>query len=147
MQRSSSPATSSSHPGSLNSLRLPTTQAAPGSTPSRVLVASMTETPQDHELRELQSTLTEALLPSQREEAAERLASDSLKDRPEVVGALMQAALHDPAVSVRTSCIRCLAKLKPEQPACKIALIELSTDNDDRIREAAKEALSALGLR
>jgi hypothetical protein len=147
MQRPSSPSTSGSHPATPNSLKLPLAKPAVGSTPSRVLVPATPEAAQDHELRQWRDMLTEALLPSQREEAAEKLASESLKDHPEVVSALMQAAQHDPAVSVRASCIRCLAKLKPDQPACKIALIELSTDANERVREEAKEALSALGLR
>ena len=57
--------------------------------------------------------LKEALLPSQREAAADSLCKVDWKVCPQVVDALMSAAKEDPAATVRASCVRCLVGTRP----------------------------------
>src|SRR5262249_13611260 len=57
----------------------------------------------------LMQTLRDALYPSQREFAAEALASMDWRTHPQVFDSLLTAAHDDPAPTVRTTCVRCLA--------------------------------------
>jgi hypothetical protein len=94
---------------------------------------------------QLVATLRGALLPSQREWAADRLAGIDWRTNPQVVDALLTAAHDDPAATVRAGCVRSLAKMKVNTvPA--VAVVEgLKRDQDPRVRLEAEEALSVLG--
>lgn len=124
MQRSSTPTSTSQPPAGS---KLPANLRPINTAPSRVLVSPSVQSTPVSEVQQWLSVLNEGLLPSHREEAAEMLASDALKDHPEVVPALLRAAQQDPANSVRTACIRCLALLKPEQPASEASTSGPST--------------------
>jgi hypothetical protein len=93
---------------------------------------------------ELLTTLKDSLLPSQREWAAEGLAKADGKANPGVVVALIAAAQSDPAVRVRTCCIRSLAQMRVGTPEVKTALEALKADADVRVREEAEQALAGL---
>jgi HEAT repeats len=93
---------------------------------------------------ELLTTLKDSLLPSQREWAAEGLAKADGKANPGVVAALIAAAQTDPAVRVRTCCIRSLAQMRVGTPEVKTALEALKADADVRVREEAEQALAGL---
>jgi len=82
----------------------------------------------------------DALFPSQRETAAERLAASS-PSNPAVIAAMVDVARHDPAVSVRTCCIRCLAAMHAGTPEVRAALEELRNDSDAAVAHEATDAL------
>lgn len=96
---------------------------------------------------ELVATLKDAMLPSQREWAADRLSRTDWKTHAEIVPALLAAAKDDPAPLVRTSCVRCLAKLKANTPAVLTVLECLKTDADAGVRDEATQALAKLTVK
>jgi hypothetical protein len=91
------------------------------------------------------ATLKDALCPSQREMAAERLAELNWRMQPQVVESLMKAAREDPAASVRAACVHALAHMQVNTPAVVAAMRELKTDSDPHVRQEAEEALATLG--
>jgi HEAT repeat protein len=92
----------------------------------------------------LLADLREALLPSQRELAAEGLRSVDWKTNPEVVTELTKAAKEDPSPMVRVACIKALGAMRASSEPVLQTLEALSTDSDSRIREEANEAKSML---
>src|SRR5262249_26540917 len=62
--------------------------------------------------QQLTAMLHDALFPSQREWAAEKLSALDWKQAEAAVQALTQAVKEDPAATVRASCIHALAKMK-----------------------------------
>ncbi|HMC67390.1 MAG TPA: HEAT repeat domain-containing protein, partial [Gemmataceae bacterium] len=90
----------------------------------------------------LLATLRDDLYPSQREYAAECLATSETKANTQAVEALMIAAKSDPAATVRAACVRCLTKMNVNGPAMIAMLHSLKTDADPRVRQAADQALS-----
>jgi hypothetical protein len=94
---------------------------------------------------QLLATLHGALLPSQRELAAERLADLDWRTSPQVVDALVTAAHADPAATVRAGCVRSLAKMKVNTVPVVAAVEGLKRDADPRVRLEAEEALTVLG--
>jgi hypothetical protein len=95
--------------------------------------------------KQLLLVLRDAMYPSQREYAAEALAGGADKARPDVVQALITSASQDSAASVRASAIRCLARLKVNEPAYLDALNRLRGDSDPRVRLEVEQARRALG--
>jgi hypothetical protein len=85
--------------------------------------------------------LRDELLPSMREVAAIELASGA-RGRPEVVDALVWAAGHDPAPSVRLCCVGLLQEMRVQTPACAATLQGLRQDRHDGVRAAAEIALT-----
>jgi hypothetical protein len=88
--------------------------------------------------------LRESLYPSQREWAADRLASLDWKAHPQVVLALATAARLDPAASVRAGCIRSLAKMEANSLPAIAALEAAKADSEPTVRAAAEQALASL---
>jgi hypothetical protein len=84
--------------------------------------------------------LRDDLLPSMREVAAIELAS-SARGRVEVVDALVWAAGHDPAPTVRLCCVGLLREMRVQTPACEATLQTLRQDRHDGVRAAAEIAL------
>jgi hypothetical protein len=121
--------------------------AAPPAPPSPVLPASYqapTTTAAGQTPQQLMATLHDALYPSQREGAAERLSALDGKPSDAAVQALTQAVREDPAASVRAACVHALAKMKANTPAVIGALQAAKGDADSRVRSEAEEALSVL---
>jgi hypothetical protein len=87
--------------------------------------------------------LRESDYPSQREWAADQLASQS---NPLVVNALLTAAKDDPAPMVRACCVRCLTRMQVQTVAVANVLQQLQEDKDPRVRDAVVQAMTAMGL-
>src|SRR5207302_2036764 len=81
--------------------------------------------------------LRDALLPSQRETAAEKLGALDWKANEDAVRALTQAAHDDPAGSVRATCIHTLAKMKVNTMPVVNAIQAAKKDGDVRVRNEA----------
>jgi hypothetical protein len=90
------------------------------------------------------ATLRDALYPSQRECAAETLATVDWRAHPYVVGALVTAAREDPAATVRADCVRCLARMNVNTTPVITTIQGLRTDTDPRVRQEADQALTIL---
>jgi hypothetical protein len=93
---------------------------------------------------QLVSTLRGALMPSQRESAAQHLAVQDWHAHPEVVDALLTAAHEDPAASVRAESIRSLVRMKVETVAVVSVLQTLKADTDAVVRQEAEQGLATL---
>jgi hypothetical protein len=93
---------------------------------------------------QLLSTLRSALLPSQREWAAGRLAELDWRTNPQAVEALLTAAHSDPAATVRAGCVHSLAKMKVNTMPAVAAVEGLRRDADPRVRHEVEEALLLL---
>lgn len=118
-----------------------------GSTATPALVQGQRPTGQNVE--QMMTVLRDSLYPSQREWAAESMASVDWRAHPEVVTALVKASREDPAATVRAGCIRCMAKMNANTPSVIQAVQSLKTDADARVRQEADQALNSLtpGLR
>jgi hypothetical protein len=90
------------------------------------------------------STLRDALLPSDREEAAEKLATLDWKTNDVAVQALIQSAKTDPSATVRSICIRSLGKMRVNTMPVVTTIQALTNDGDVRVRTEAQKALAVL---
>jgi hypothetical protein len=90
------------------------------------------------------NTMQESLYPSQREWAADHLAACDWRTYPHVITALVNAATKDPAATVRTGCVRALAKMGVNTVPVINAMQSLKTDVDPRVRQAVDDALATL---
>jgi hypothetical protein len=115
---------------SYRSLAFPSPAAAP-STPDNI--------------RRMESGLRDSLYPSQREWAAENLATVDWRMHPQVVQTLLTAAKEDPAATVRATCVRSLANMKANTAPVITMVRSLTSDTDPRVRKEAERAVSVLG--
>jgi hypothetical protein len=122
----------------------PVTQAVYGA-PEQSGAKSKPTVSDAERVKQIITGLHEALLPSEREYAADALSNLDWQEHPDAVLALTQAAKDDPAVTVRTSCIRGLAKMKVRTAAVLTALERLRTDGNECVRQEAEEALASMG--
>jgi hypothetical protein len=113
--------------------------------PNRLLAGP--DAPSAQPIPQLLGMLQESLYPSQREWAAENLASYDWRDHPHVVQVLVAAAGKDPAATVRTECVRSLAKMNVNTMPVITAIQGLKTDADPRVRQAVEDALLSLTAR
>jgi hypothetical protein len=109
----------------------------PAPAPPPQPAASPTETAS---VPQLVGILKEALYPSHREQAADRLGSAENRTQREVVDALVLGAKEDPAATVRAACVRALTRMKADGPAVAAALRELSKDGDERVRREVEQS-------
>ena len=93
---------------------------------------------------QLTNVLHDALFPSQREMAAENLATFDCMANDDAVRALIQAVREDPAATVRATCIQALAKMKANTVPVISALQAAKDDSDGRVRHEAEDALNVL---
>lgn len=120
--------------------------SAPTPDASAIHQASMIETSKPATASQdevLVAILRDALYPSQREVAAERLAADK-SSNPHVIEALVDRACNDEAVSVRTCCIRCLVTMHASTPEVRAAFKQLRQDRDPAVSQAAADGLASL---
>jgi hypothetical protein len=92
----------------------------------------------------LLADLRDALLPSQREMAAESLRTVDWKANPDVVSGLTKAAKEDPSPMVRVACIKTLGALRADAEPVLKTLEALSSDQDSRIRDEATQTRELL---
>jgi hypothetical protein len=95
-------------------------------------------------LQQMQLVLRDSLYPSQREWAAESLATLDWRSNPQVVQALLTAAKDDPAATVRAACVHCLGKMKVNTVPVVTTVESLKADPDPRVRHAVDEAMASL---
>lgn len=93
---------------------------------------------------QLSAVLREALLPSEREQAADQLARYEAYRVPTAVNALLHGAMTDPAVMVRIACVRGLGTMRAATPEVLTGLQNLSREGDERVRAASGEVLNLL---
>jgi hypothetical protein len=101
--------------------------------------------PKGQSLSDLTKVLRDALYPSQRERAAEKMCAYDWRLNPQVATALVKAAQEDPAPTVRMQCIHCLARMRVNSPAALRAIRSLRSDPDGRVRQEADQAEVILG--
>ena len=93
---------------------------------------------------QLVTMLHDALYPSQREWAAERLAAFDWKQNEAAVQALTQAVREDPAATVRATCLRTLARMKANTYPVVSVVLAAKNDTDTRVRVEADETLAVI---
>jgi hypothetical protein len=96
-------------------------------------------------LHQMEIALRDSLYPSQRELAAQSLATADWHSHPTVVQLLTKAAKEDPAATVRATCVRCLANMHVNTGSVLTVVRGLKNDTDARVRQEAERALSILG--
>jgi hypothetical protein len=94
--------------------------------------------------QQLTGMLRDALYPSQREWAADKLSALDWKKNDAAVEALTKCVHDDPAPTVRAACIRALAKMKADSYAAVSAVQAAKKDADARVRAEAEQALGVL---
>jgi hypothetical protein len=94
--------------------------------------------------QQLTGMLRDALYPSQREWAADKLSALDWKQNDAAVQELTKGVHDDPAPSVRAACIRALAKMKADSYAVVSAVQAAKKDADARVRSEADQALGVL---
>jgi hypothetical protein len=92
-------------------------------------------------LPQLLATLHDSLYPSQREWAAERLASFDWRRQQGILDALLASVRDDPAPMVRAESVRSLGRMKADTLAVVAAVRALRSDTDPAVRKEADEAL------
>jgi hypothetical protein len=97
----------------------------------------------DNRQAALVTSLKHALLPSDREAAAESLAGRAAGD-PVVIDALCRQAGDDPAASVRQTCVRGLGSARTSVAGVRERLQQLQSDPDAAVRREAGRALQQL---
>jgi hypothetical protein len=97
-----------------------------------------------HTAQQLIQTLREALYPSQREWAVETLATMDWRTHPQIFDALLNAAREDPAPTVRSCSVRCLAGMNVGSTILAMTLQSLKNDADPRVRYEVEQALAKM---
>jgi hypothetical protein len=95
-------------------------------------------------IQEMLQVLKTSTYPSQREWAANNLATFDGQSHPEVVYALLAAAKGDPAPTVRAGCAYSLSRMQVTAEPVLTALRQLKSDTDPRVRLEAEKALARL---
>jgi hypothetical protein len=108
------------------------------------MMESRGQEPSGQAIQQMVIGLRESLYPSQREWAAESLATLDWRRQPVAVQALITAAKEDPAPTVRASCVRCLAKMHVNTVPVVSVIQGLKGDPDPRVRQEVGVALNAL---
>jgi HEAT repeats len=94
--------------------------------------------------KQMMQTLKDALLPSQRERAAEQLCQCDATQNPHVVQALAAAAKNDPAPAVRACCVHGLTRMMADPTVVAKTVECLKSDNDPRVQKAVQQAAASL---
>jgi hypothetical protein len=95
-------------------------------------------------IREMITVLKTSTYPSQREWAANNLATFDGRSNPLVVQALVTAAKEDPAPTVRSGCAYNLGRMRVTTEPVLAVLGQLKNDRDPRVRADAEKALARL---
>ena len=93
---------------------------------------------------QLSGILHDSLYPSQREWAAETLASMDWRQQPHIVDVLVEGAKNDQAPGVRAGCLHSLGRMSADTIPALEAVKALRSDADAEVRQAAEEAFGAL---
>lgn len=120
----------------------PPAMPMPAPAPAAIVPASLTV--QGSPTAPALQTLRDAVLPSEREMAVDRLRRCDWKRQPEVVEGLTQAAKSDPAATVRAACVRALGRMNVNTMPVFTVLTELKDDSDLRVRQEVDLALAAM---
>jgi hypothetical protein len=108
--------------------------------------APVADTP-DPAVAQLVKVLHESAYPAQREWAANTLATYDYRVHPDIVLVLLEIAQHDPAATVRASCVYSLGRMKAASEPVISTLYTLRNDGDARVRQEVEQALARLGVK
>ena len=97
-------------------------------------------------VQQLIRVLTESHFPAQREWAATTLAALDWRAHPQIVQAMIHAARHDPAATVRAGCVYCLVRMNANVEPVTTTFQTLRQDADPRVRQEAETALVRFGM-
>lgn len=122
----------------------PAMPAMAASYPAAMPVPSYPSAVDPQVAQHLVQTLRDALYPSQREFAAEALAAIDWRTHPQVFDCLLTSAREDPAPTVRTTCVRCLAGMNINSSLMAMTFQALKSDGDPRVRNEVEQALAKL---
>jgi hypothetical protein len=95
-------------------------------------------------LPQLLEMLENSMYPSQREWAADKLATYDWRTHNTVVQALVTAAGKDPAATVRAACVRALGKMNVTTVPVITTIQALKSDHDLRVRQEVEQTLAVL---
>jgi hypothetical protein len=123
----------------------PATYAAPGSGLPMAGLASASASVNSANALPLLALLRNSIYPSEREWAADCLATVDGRSNPQVVQSLLAAAREDPAATVRASCIRNLARMNVPPQMVLTALQSLKADPHPLVQQAIDQAVARLG--
>ena len=132
--------------GGALAMRIPTPAPAAqlSSRPTGYVVPAGYQQQGGYEPAQLIAVMRESLYPSQREWAAENLASMDWRRHPQILDLLIERAKRDPAPTVRAECVRSLGRMKADTVAAVETIKALQTDPDGRVRQEAVEAYSTV---
>lgn len=99
---------------------------------------------EEQRIATLKATIKDALRPSEREDAIEKLAESARGRDADIRAFLLMTAKEDPAATVRLTAIRSLAKQGVKDQALMTVLVAAQEDGDSRVREEAEFALQRL---
>ncbi|MFO0967670.1 MAG: HEAT repeat domain-containing protein [Gemmataceae bacterium] len=99
------------------------------------------------EISQLLMVLRESPYPAQRSWAANQLGTFDWRGNPEVLPALIQAARHDPAATVRSDCVYGLSRINAATQPVVETLQSLRSDSDARVRQEVENALVRMGVK
>lgn len=124
-------------------LSTPRPQSLPDRAPT---AAPMTQSraPQAPSTQQLLMTLQKAVIPFQREWAAQQLGNVEWRSHPEVVEGLLTTARKDANPSVKVMCIRSLARMKVDTMPVVTTIQAMQSDPDPRVEYEARQALAYL---
>ena len=94
-----------------------------------------------YDLTQLTGILHDSLYPSQREWAAESLASMDWRRQPQIVDVLVERAKNDPAPTVRAECVRSLGRMKADTVGAVEVVKALRSDSDAQVRPGGRRGL------
>ncbi|HVS39143.1 MAG TPA: HEAT repeat domain-containing protein [Gemmataceae bacterium] len=136
--------TPSTTPDAVAMRTVPSLHTAAPQMPMGYVVQAGYGQPSSYSLPQVAGVLKDSLYPSQREWAAETLASMDWHHQPEIVDMLVAGAKADPAPGVRAECLHSLAKMQADTVPAVEAAKALQSDANDEVRQAAVEAYKAL---
>ena len=88
--------------------------------------------------------MTRSRQPSSREVAAEGLISTPQGKSSEIRQMLLTSVKQDPAATVRSTCLRCLAKQGMQDEIFQAAMTSAQKDDDARVRNEAKAIINEM---
>jgi hypothetical protein len=142
------PAMAGGYPPAGNPPMMPPQAMMPGQPPLVQQVGYQQPTqqaPVTQQVEQLIRTMRESPYPTQRQWAAQSLASFEWRAHPQIVPAMLQSASQDPAAQVRADCVSCLGRMGAAIEPVFSTLQSMRKDIDPRVRQEVDQAFTRLG--